>query len=221
MVRTFIKIFIAFLFCSIPGYAQKGSDIFFSSEARLIYPQYFTKYEQKFNDGIGGLFIGNMKRLRFKTGLLFTTKNYLEQFESTSLIDKITYNLDYFNIPMLFDLELRRRDSIKNQYFFSPGIVFNIPRNYKSITYYKNGTPSTLNEAPDNYNFGSSARLGFIYQRKLTRLLNINIETYVDYKFQLDYLEFNNSSPHWHSSYSNDRLSLGINLGIEWLYKKR
>lgn len=217
-------IFISFFALCSSCIAQENTEKanrYLSSEIFFIYPHYFTKYENQFNYGFGGAVSENFSPFRITTGLFYTTKKYFEPFESTSSIDKITYRLDYFNVPILIGFSLIKQEIKKNQFLITTGIVFNIPRNYRSITYYKNSNPPTINDTPVDYKTGSSFRLAFEFHRKLNNIFNVYVGVFSDYKFQLDRLDFNNSTPHWHPSYSDDRLLAGINVGIEWIYKKR
>jgi hypothetical protein len=108
----------------------------------------------------------------------------------------------------------------KNMLSISTGIIFNIPSNYSSTTYFKDNTPSLENDKPVNYKTGSSFRLGIQFHKKLNPIFNIYGGAFADYKFQLDRLDFNNSTPQWHPSYSEDRFSIGLNIGLEWRYRK-
>ena len=211
-----------FALCSY-GIAQENTEKvnpYLSSEIYFVYPHYFTKYKDQFNYGFGGAISENFSPFKITTGFFYNTKKYFELFESTSSIDKITYSLNYFNVPVLIGFPLIKDAIKKNQLLITTGIIFNIPNNCNSITYYKNNKPSTINDSPVAYKTGSSFRLAFQFNRKLNDFFIIYAGVFGDYKFQLDHLEFNNSSPQWHSPYSEDRLLVGINIGIEWIYKR-
>lgn len=209
------------LLCSVCC-AQKNAEEnspFLSSEIFFVYPQYFTKYESQFNYGFGGMISENFIPFKISTGLYYSTKKYFNAFDSQSIIEKTTYSIDYFNIPILIGFPLIKKSVQHNQILITTGLIFNIPRNYRSTTYYKNGN-SLVNDPPKDYNSGSSFRLGLGFQRKLVEAFRINFQVFGDYKFQLDTLEFLNSSPQWRPTYSNDRFLIGINIGFEWTYKK-
>jgi len=193
---------------------------YLSSEAFFTSPYYLTDYKNQFNYGMGILISENIKSIKISTGIFYNTKKYFSSYENTSTIDKVTYSLEYYNIPILVGINLLRQENIKNQFLISTGIIFNTPRNYSSITYYKNNNSPTTNDTPVDYKTGSSFRLGLQFHKRLNAIFNIYTSAFVDYKFQLDRLDFYNSTPQWHPSYSEDRVLIGLNIGLGWRYKK-
>jgi len=216
-----IKIIIAFVFVTSICLAQENHNgKYISSEIFFNSPYYFTEYKNQFNYGIGITISENIQSVKISTGIFYNTKRYFSSYENTSSIDKVTYCIEYYNIPVLIGVNLLRHENIKNQLLVSTGIIFNIPRNYSSHTYYKNNNPPTTNDTPSDYKAGSSFRLGLEFHKRLNSIFNIYTCAFADYKFQLDRLDFNNSSPQWHPSYSEDRILIGLNVGLGWRYKK-
>lgn len=199
---------------------ENNKEKFFSSEIFFTSPYYLTEYKNQINYGLGILISENIKPIKISTGLFYNTKKYFSSYENISAIDKVTYSLQYYNIPFLVGINLLRKENIKNQFLISTGVIFNIPRNYSSITYYKNNSLPTTNDTPVDYKSGSSFRLGFQFHKGLNSIFNLYAGAFIDYKFQLDRLVFNDSTPHWHRLYSKDRFSIGLNIGLEWRYQK-
>jgi hypothetical protein len=192
---------------------------FLTSELFLTSPYYFTEYKNQLNCGAGLLISGNIKRFKLSTGIYYHTNKYYELFGNLGNTDKVTYKIYYHNVPLLFGFNMLPTMN-KNILFISTGIIFNIPSNYSSTIYFNDGTPSIENEKPVNYNSGSSLRLGLQFERKLNSIFCIYTCVFADYKIQLDQLAFNNSSPQWHPPFPVNRFLMGLNVGLEWRYKK-
>jgi hypothetical protein len=199
----------------------KQTKPYLSSEVYCVYPHYFTEYTNQFNYGFGTSISENFKPFKVTLGLFYSKKKYFELYEGTSGIDKITYNLDYYNVPFLISFPLVRDTIKKSSFLISTGIVFNIPNNYNSTTYYKAQQLVKKNDSPTSYKSGSSLRISMQTYRRLNELFAVYAGLFGDYKFQLDQLQFSNSKPQWHPSYSEDRFLVGLNIGIELKYKKR
>lgn len=217
------KYIIAFMFItfSTACLAQEiNTKKYLSSEAFFTSPYYLTDYKNQLNYGMGVLISESIKSIKISAGIFYNTKKYFSSYENTSTIDKVTYSLEYYNIPILVGINLLRQENIKNQFLISTGMIFNTPRNYSSITYYKNNNSPSTNDTPIDYKTGSSFRLGLQFHKRLNALFNIYTSAFVDYKFQLDRLDFYNSTPQWHHSYSEDRFLIGLNIGLGWRYKK-
>jgi hypothetical protein len=225
MQKRMYYLFLLFLLmgevCTAQENTEKVKLFNLSSELFISSPYYFMKYKNQFNYGIGFGISENLKPFTITTGLFYTTKKYFKLFESTSSIEKITYSLDYFNIPIFFRFRPMKQRSEKNQILLTTGFIFNLPRNYLSTIYYKNNTTPTIGDSPVNYIAGSSFRIGFHFQRKLNDLFKIYTQVFGDYRFLLDQWDFDNSTPLGLPSHSEDRLLVGINIGIEWVYKKQ
>ncbi len=219
LVITFIFL-LALFSSSIAQDNSENSKPDFSLDLFLIYPQYFTEYETQFNYGFGGVVSENFKPFRITTGLFYTSKKYFEPFEGSDIV-KITYSTDYYNIPVLIGFPLNKQEVKKNKFLIVTGTIFNIPRNYQSFIYYNNHNPRTINGTPVAYKAGNSFRLAFQFHRKLNNAFHVFSGVFTDFKFHLDDIRIGSSLPHWHPSYSEDRFLAGINLGIEWIYKKR
>lgn len=215
-----IVAFILIAFSSACLAQENNNKKFISSEVFFTSPYYLTEYKNQINYGLGISISENIKSIKISTGLFYNTNKYFSSYENTSAIDKVTYSLEYYNIPILIGINLLRQENIKNQFLISTGIIFNIPRNYSSITYYKNNSSPTTNDTPVDYKSGSSFRLGFQFHKRLNGIFNLYTGAFVDYKFQLDRLDFNNSTSQWHPSYSEDRFSIGLYIGLEWRYRK-
>lgn len=198
---------------------ENKNDRFLTSELFFTSPYYFTDYKNQFNYGAGVLISENIKSIKISTGIFYNTKKYYELFENIGNTDKVTYTIYYYNVPLLVGFNLTPLVN-KNILLISTGIIFNFPSNYSSTTHFKDNTPPLENDKPINYKSGSSLRLGIQFERRLNSIFHIHTCAFADYKFQLDRLEFNNSSPHWHPTYSDDRLLIGLNVGLEWRYKK-
>ncbi|MHC1777253.1 MAG: hypothetical protein AB9834_17760 [Lentimicrobium sp.] len=193
----------------------------FSFELFVLYPHYFLECETQFNYGFGGVLSQNYKPFRITTGLFYTSKKYYNSFESSDNIDRITYSIDYYNIPVLIGFPLNKQEVKKNKFLIETGFIFNIPRNYQSFTYYTNGSPKTINETPGGYEGGCTFRLAFQFRRKLNNAFNVFSGVFTDYKFLMDDIRIGSSQSNWHPSYSEDRFMVGINVGFGWTYKKR
>lgn len=195
---------------------------YLSSEVFFVYPNYLTKHENQFNYGFGGAISENFNPFKVTIGLFYNTKKYFVPYESASSIDKITYSLNYFNVPILISFHLIKHEIMKNNFLITTGIVLNIPRNYHSLTYFKNNNPPQVKDTPIKYISGNSIRLGFQYNKSLNKLFNVFAGACVDYRFQLDHVDFVANGPHpGPNYYEGDRLLLGINIGIEWICKRR
>jgi hypothetical protein len=224
-MKNNIAITCAFLLAlcsySIAQGTSEKSKPTFSCGIFYLYPHYFLEYETQFNFGFGGVVSENFKPFSISTGLFYATKKYFEPFEGSDDIDKISYSINYYNIPVLIGFPLNKHEVKKNYFLIEGGVIFNIPRNYQSFIYYNNDNSTMTNATPDGYSAGSSFRLAFQYHRKLNNAFNLFSGVYTEYKFKLDYISFNSSQPQWHSSYSEDRFLAGINIGVEWIYTRK
>ncbi len=215
-----VIVLLVFYHFSFGQTRTENTNPFISVETFFVFPYYFSHYESQFNYGFGAEVSENFTAFKITTGLFLTTKEYSELFESTSDISKISYSLDYINIPILLGFPLVKDKLKLNQFLIRTGIIINIPMDYQSSIYYKNNNATPINTNSIAYKAGSSLRLAFQYQRVLNKSFNTYVGVFGDYKFKLDHVDFNNSTPQWHSSIADDRLSIGINIGIEWFYKR-
>ncbi|MBI3509020.1 MAG: hypothetical protein HY064_00035 [Bacteroidetes bacterium] len=196
-----------------------------SSEIYFLYP-YPPLDFNKFNYGIGGEVSEKFKPFKVSTGIFFYTGNSNIKYDAASPFDKRISGLNYFNIPILIKIKLFKLNSLDNNLFLNTGLLFNIPRNYSYILYYKNNTIPPYEEIPVKYRSGNSLRLGLEYNKQLNDRLNFIADIFCDYKFSKDYIEIAISNPpppgqipgSGSKSVAGAILFWGVFCGIEWNY---
>lgn len=230
------KIQLLLLTFSILGkcYGQKNdrSVDYFSTEPFVNYPYYHfqltpdNRYVTKLNYNYGeGIFLAiNQNRMQFKTGIWHSTKEYYTNPSYLgNTIDRIDYNLDYINIPLLLGVRLNEMQAKKNAIVLTTGIIFTNAYDFNSVTKYNNGTIVTK-----NLNFqsrtGISARFGLRYQYNFTENWSFFIDGYTDFKITKEYNEYvaglGSGAGFVPSTYNlpDDRLLFGTNIGIAYCF---
>src|SRR5690554_454700 len=218
------KIIFFLLFFLLTGAASLSQSI----SAFGGYPYYFMQLD-KYGSGTevcnapnymaGAAVSKYIRALKIEVGFAYATKNYSFLTHNTlSEYDKKEVELEYYYIPVM--LHRRLFTDTKNTVSLGLGLVFLKPFGYSEEIFYKDGTKTDPdNLAPVDYKWGNSARLGVSYSRSLAESnFRFFAEVYGDYKFAMDYNEPGSSLKY--SSLPDDRIAIGINVGIEWLFNR-
>lgn len=155
---------------------------------------------------------------KFEFGVAYGTKNYTFQYtEVASPITEEKMQLSYYMLPIM--IHKRLFTDSKNTVSLSLGSAFLKPFEYSKETIFKDGSKQYARDIPVNYKIGNTARIGMKYSRSLIgSKLIVFSGLYGDYKFNMDYSERGSSL--YHHDLTDDRFSLGLNFGIEWIFTK-
>jgi len=155
---------------------------------------------------------------KIELGVAYGTKNYTFHYRDVaSAITEEKMQLSYYIIPIIIHKKLFT-DS-KNTVSLSLGSAFLKPFGYSKETMFKDGSKQDARDMPVNYKIGNTARFGMKYSRSLIgSKLIVFSGLYGDYKFNMDYSERGSSL--YHHDLTDDRFSLGLNFGIEWIFTK-
>ncbi len=220
MYNRITAISFLMLFLNSVCSSQETDKPFLSSFIYFIYP-YPPLYSNKFNYGIGGEIDEHFTPFKFSTGLFFYTNKYEFHYDKTSPYEKNDFSLNYFNFSFNVKIKLSNKNKTDNLFLLNTGIIINIPRNYRSVFYYKKNIPPEEN-IPIKYGNGISLRLGFQYNKSLSNRLKVYANLFCDYKFQKDHIDFYISNPHPgpDSYYEGYILFWGVSCGLEFLFVK-
>lgn len=187
------------------------------------YPYYFMQgesygdYDVKndFNHTVG-FSIGNyFNSSTIEVGISFGTKNYSFIYTDINSSEKREkFKIKYFIFPLTFSQ--RVYSNSKNTFALLAGIAFIKPFGHSSVTELANGSYVKKESIPVMYEVGSNARLGIKYSRRIAQHFFLCSQIHGDYKFDLDYTR---ASPRLkYSNLTDDRFSIGINVGVEWIF---
>lgn len=191
------------------------------------YPYYFlqlnkygeyTDVKNKINY-VAGLSIGKyFKSTKLEIGFAYSTKNYyINHRDIYATYKRGNVSLQYFSIPVMANKRLFA--SSNNAISLCLGIIFVKPFGYSNEIIYINGTKENKNNIPVDYKLGNTVQLGCKYSKSISNHFNLYFETHGEYKFNLDYYESHPSSQY--SNLTDDRFSVGLNVGIEWFFNKK
>jgi hypothetical protein len=195
-----------------------------SAEIYAFYPYYFIEYSD-FNYGFGGAITAQLKRAKYTLGFNYSTKNYSEKFNSSFgayyYFDKIDFKTIYYNIPFLISFPLFNKDyKKKNDFIIGAGIIWNIPRKYEAFIIYKHTLPYPNPYIITDLGVGQSFQLLLRYQRRINKTFDIYFSGFCCYKTRLEYTNYHSPMAPWSPEFSEGRFLIGVNIGIEWFYKR-
>ncbi len=188
---------------------------YFSTELDANYHYYFVGNDNSnnFNYGFSFLISKYTHKLKLSTGINYSTKSYDSQEEIFNSISKRKYNLKYLNIPIIANIEIVSHKKL----FVSilTGFSFNHIADYNIKTYYLNGDFVTDNDLLGDKRLGITYMLGTTFSKSIGKKFILNMSPSINYKLIPDH---NNQRPNY-KNIPDDRLSLGFNIGIEYVFK--
>lgn len=213
-------IITCFFFLLLPGGIIQAQSI----SLNYGYPYYFMQLKSyshfadvrnDFNY-VTGFSIGNyFNSSRIDVGVSYGTKNYTFNYTNPSFTEiSESCEVNYYLFPLTFSQRIYS-DSI-NTVALSLGVVFIKPFKYSTETEYNSGSIVKKENFPVLYEFGSIARFGIKYSRRISKQFFLFSETYGDYKFAMDFTDSGSSLNY--ADLTEDRFSVGINIGLEWIF---
>jgi hypothetical protein len=193
-----------------------------SSEVYSLYPHYFIE-NSKFNYGFGGAITAQFKRAKYSLGLNYSTKKYYCTYFNSYYLERTNFISTYYNIPFSISFPLFNKDyKKKNDFIIGAGIIWNIPKKYEAITIYKHQIPYPSSNPYRISGLGVVHSFQFIlrYQRRINRIIDIYLSGVCCYKSRLEYENNNSMMAPWSPPFSEDRLLVGLNIGVELFYKR-
>lgn len=215
------KFLILFFFLLI-----KGSLLGQSISLYGGYPYYFLQLKEygDYTDArnktnyVMGFYLGKaFKSSKVEIGFAYGTKNYYLNYRDIySSLEREDIQLSYYLIPLIYNHQLFANS--KNNFFLSVGTVFLKPFGYSKEALFKDDTKTKEENIPIHYKLGNTARIGLRYSKDISNKFILFLDSYADYKFNLDYYESGSSLRYF--NLTNDRFGININLGIEYSLKK-
>lgn len=189
----------------------------FSTEVDASYYYYYLNENRinNFNYGFSFLLSYIIDNLKVSSGINFSTKNSYYNVESnisTDFLERRVYRLDYVNIPILISYGINSSGTLRANIL--SGIIFNKIIGYSITSSYLNKNPVIEKNIKSDQKTGVSLRLGINISKKTNQYFVFNLSPFVDYKFELDYTI---QRPDYRNL-TDDRLTLGIKLGIEYVF---
>lgn len=188
---------------------------YLTAEVGADYYYYFLEesHSYKFSYGSTILLSDRINRFKIASGLIYATKSYTSpgsDFHNSKLHD---HELKYLNFPVIASFELLSSE----KYFISmnAGFVFSRIIDYTIKTTYLNGEFVVGDGLLDNRRLGGMLMIGPTFSRSLNEKLMINLSSSFYYKTMPD---SNNYSPDY-KNIPEDRVAIGIRLGIEYIFK--
>lgn len=229
-----ILLTIILLLFTLGLYSQKNDC--FSEEVNVNYIYYFinsnetniSKYGETSNDfnyGISFMISKYFNNFKLGIGMNYATKYFhSNNVTFAPTIDKSENRLQYLNFPIVASYKFFN----KNKYSISinAGFVFHNILDYQVRTFYKDGSFNYYNWNVKNRNYkniGISATFGPTFSREFGKNFKLNIYPNINYILLLDHSTdyyFSEFYPvHTHTEMPDDRLSLSLSVGIEYIFK--
>lgn len=213
-MRYKVSLIILLSIFHIDIFCQKKES--FSVESNYNYYYYFlSEYNHNYyNQGFSLLASYIVDKTKVSSGINFSTKNYYSDFENSQTMDtlnKTDYKISYINFPILISYSFCSSEKYKSDIF--GGVVFNKIIKYDLTSYYLNKEPIYEKDIDAGQKTGTSLRLGFNISKYISQRLLVSFSSYADFKITLDHIE---SKPNYHNL-PNDRLSVGLKFGIEYI----
>jgi hypothetical protein len=204
--------------------AQEGrkNDSFISAEIYAFCPNYYHFISPKniFSYGLGLSIVNNYKPFKISVGANFYTQKIRINYPSTDSLEKTVNTINYFSIPILLRINLRK-NIVDNNFYLIIGSTPIRPYRYNSISNYRNVQSTTINIMPKSYISGISFTTGIEYNKNIGRT-NLFFSLYTNYKMSLDRLEFPALNPHPGNLVElGEKLQLGALLGVEYAFKTK
>jgi hypothetical protein len=200
------NLFSAEIFINEPYY-------FIHSSQELDYNMY-GKEPENFNNywnyGGGILFSNYIHKVKVSTGVYLSTKNYYRTILGNKEIDRVKY----INIPLLvFTFECGK---------FNPfvGAIYQKPYGYNNGALLWLEMPKSQNlqynqiAQPIRYYYNIAFRIGCDYKLNINKYFNFHSYLFFDYKLYKSDITYIS-----HQLYE-EKISIGLNIGIEYLLNK-
>lgn len=190
------------------------------------YTYYFLRLE-KYGDLIdiknnrnyeGGILVSKyFSSRKIETGFLYGQKEYTFSYQNPLPLLREKSLINYWFVPLMINQKIIQKGG--NIFSIIGGTYFLIPFRYSKEIKLESDTLINRKSIPVEFKFGNKARLGIKYSRKLIKQFILNIESFAEYKFNREYYSQPLKSPY--ENLTEDRFSIGINFGIEWIWTKK
>lgn len=207
-------LYLLIFICGFKTYSQEKK--YFSIEMDVNYYYYFLgeNNTNNFNYGLSIIVSKYINKLKISSGLNYSIKSYDSDGDDFFLIKKREYKLDYLNFPILSNIEIINRKSFNSSILF--GFIFNKILDYNIKSYYFNEKTLNNNINENKTNLGTTLNLGLTYSKITGKKWQLNISPFINYILIPDHY---NGKPQY-TNFPDDRFSLGLKMGIEYLCKK-
>lgn len=206
------KIFLClFLICGAIQTNCQDKRIF-STEINTSYIYYFVGENKKndFNYGFSILLSSSLNSFKISAGVAYSLKSYESAENLYITLDKRRYNLDYLHVPILFSYKFVSHKSYSSSIVM--GIIFNHILDYDIRSYYTSGDFFDQDISSEDQKLGASFNLGFQISKIMCNKISINLSPFIYYVGFPDHYDQGND----YRNFPNDRISLRINVGIEY-----
>jgi hypothetical protein len=223
-LRTFLIALMGFCRTGLAQDTLRRHSPNLSAELHYIHPFHPVRENYyQFNYGFGGAISENIKRFKISLGFFFNTGNHIGSHEEQNQIVKTKVSLNYYNVPLLFRFRFSNKYMIKQSCMFVTGFITNFLQGFKEVANRGNGYVPT-SRIPVGYGMGGSFRLGFQYNRMFSKNASFYTSVYGDYRYHTAAVYFRPRGPgppNQVPNYEGPPIFLGINLGLEFWFKRQ
>lgn len=206
-------------------YSQEKN--YFSIQADNSYQYYFFNnndenlykldFKNKFNYGFSLIGSKYFNKFKISTGIKYISKtcnNNVEEPLSETL--SRDFKIKYINLPIIGSYEIFSRNTFNTD--IDLGLILNRIVDYRLKTYYINNNVSIGDNIYAGQQLGLSIIGGFTFTKLIGQKFALNIQPFICYKLINDHdIKY---SMYIGSKLPDDKLSLGIKIGLEFLFKK-
>lgn len=182
---------------------------------------YKLDFKNKFNYGFSLIGSKYFNKFKISTGINYISKtcnNNVEEPLSETL--SRDFKIKYINLPIIGSYEIFSRNTFNTD--IDLGLILNRIIDYRIKVYSINNQTFISDNIDAGQQLGLSITGGFTFSKLIGKKLVLNLQPYVCYKIinDHDYNKIRNPNFYIYYILPEDRFSLGIQLGIEYLFKK-
>lgn len=189
---------------------------FYNNKDNNIYNQLDLK--NKFNYGFSLMGSKYFNKFKISTGINYVSKTCNHKdFEGDSWgVKSIDKKIKYINLPIIGSYEIFSHNTFNTD--IDLGLILNRIVDYRLKTYYINNNVSIGDNIYAGQQLGLSIIGGFTFTKLIGQKFALNIQPFICYKLINDHdIKY---SMYIGSKLPDDKLSLGIKIGLEFLFKK-
>jgi len=226
-----ILISITIIFSSLYVFGQDSSKVSIEINTNYVYyflfspnhNSYYPKPINSFNYGQSIIFSNQLtNQLKVGVGLNYSTKNAYSKSNdyiyNNYLIEREGFNIKY--IKLIFLTSIKMIDLKKFNINIINGLFINFISKYDYTRYYSNKTNEKIND-PNSSMYGSATlRNGIVFARLINPRLLFKVSSFIDFRFIGEVPEEDKKNYQYVGNLPADIFSIGICIGIEYLFTK-
>ncbi len=208
-----VFIILVLFIITVKSYSQNNT-ISIESSIGYNYSLLIKPVKNYFNYNILVYMTYGNNNLSFTTGITYATKNKYSDTKISTLPYYVRIKSESLLSLIIVPVLLRKKINKSNKYnlHLQSGIEFQKHLKYTLNHYFEDGTSKTMYELKSSDKVGVALKAGLIFSKPIFKRLNVNINPYSRFIVLLDHFEPARDS----YSLPYDRLSCGINFGIEY-----